>query len=394
MSFRDKLKKIGLPVLLVLIGFTVMRILVLTRSAPQKEARNHPGILAQVITVRKVDRQVVVVGTGTVQGRREITLTPQVSGRIVRIAPNFIAGGFFSKGEFLFKIEDVDYRLAVEGARAALAQAELGLAQEESNARVARLEWERLGNTGDAPNPLVLYEPQLKKARADADAARASVQKAELDLQRTVMTAPFNCRVRSEEIDPGQYVRSGTPVGTVAGTDMAEIVVPLPLEELPWLRIPRQGSGEAGSPATVTVTTGNHPFTWEGHLVRSLGEVDPRGRMARVVAAVDDPYHLKHPRRTGQPDLELGMFVEVAIKGQTLKGVIPIPATALRQDDSVWIADGEDKLQIRDVDVLRRERSEVLIRDSIHEGDRLVLTALQGAANGMKLRCVEQGAEE
>jgi RND family efflux transporter MFP subunit len=276
-----------------------------------------------------------------------------------------------------------------------VAQAEFELAQEESNARVARNEWERLAkDKEEEPNPLVVYEPQLKRARANVASARAAVRQAELDLQRTALKAPFNCRVRSEEIDLGQYVRSGNSAATVAGTETAEIVVPLPLEELYWLSIPRQGSKVKGSPATVKVAAGDQTFIWEGNVVRSLGEVDPRGRMARVVVAVDDPYHLKKSNGDGVPDLEFGMFVEVAIQGDMLTDVFSIPRGALRQDDTVWVVGEEEKLQIRKINVVRRDRETVLIRNDLKEGDRVILTALQGAANGMKLRPREQGAIE
>lgn len=395
MSAKDKLKKIVLPLAIVLIAFFVMRLLIFSRPSPQKEAKSHPGVLAEVMTANAEDRQVLVSGTGTVQARREISITPQVSGRITSIAPDFVAGGFFKEGDLLFKIEDLDYKLAVDRARASLAQADLELAQEESNARIARMEWEKLSKNEDSEaNPLVLYEPQLKRARANVSAAGASLRQAELDQQRTNFKAPFNCRVRFEEIDIGHYVRSGNTIGVLAGTDTAEIVVPLPLHELPWLRIPRQGSENRGSPATVKITTGDQVFTWKGEVVRSLGEVDTRGRMTRVVVAVEDPYHLKNGKKNGKPDLELGMFVEAQIQGEALSNVIPLPRTALRQDETVWIVDKENKLRIRPVEVARRERETVLVRQGLKQGDRVVLTALQGAADGMKLRPREQGAEQ
>jgi RND family efflux transporter MFP subunit len=393
MSAREKLKKIVLPIMILVIGFALMRFMVLARPAPQKEAKAYAGALAEVMRIEKRDHPVQVIGTGTVQARREVNITPQVSGRITAMAPNFVAGGFFSKGERLFSIEDVDYKLAVDRARAALAQAELDLAREESNARIARLEWDALGGkNGEAPHPLVVYEPQMKKARAAVSSARASLKQAQLDLKRTRMTAPFNCRMRSEEIDLGQYVRAGTSVGTLAGTDTAEIVLPLPLDEMQWLAIPRQGAAQQGSPAQVRVKAGARRFTWPGRVVRSLGEVDPQGRMARVVVAVDDPYHLNAAPESGRPDLAVGMFVEVAIQGDTLSDVFSIPRGALRENDTVWVVGEEEKLEIRKVDVVRRDRKNVLIRDHLSDGDRVVLTALQGAANGMKLRPREQGA--
>jgi len=177
---------------------------------------------------------------------------------------------FFPSGDLLFEIEAVDYQLAVVRARAVQAQAELELAKVESSALVARREWEGLvmnnpvTDKNEKPNPLVLYEPQIKKARADVAAAGAALKQAELDLQRTRIYAPFDCRVRSEGIEAGQYVRAGSSVAVLAGTETAEIVVPLSLEELQWLRVPRQGSEDKGSPAKVRIRVGKKIFQLAG----------------------------------------------------------------------------------------------------------------------------------
>ena len=396
MSFnKNKAIKIVLPILIILAGFAVMQTLVLRRPAPQKEIKNHPGVLTEVTKVSMEDRKISIFGTGTVKARHETTLTPQVSGVITFISPNLVSGGFFKKGELLFKIENLDYKLAVDRARATIAQAELELAKEESNARVAGIEWQRMAKqNSDLPNSLVLYEPQLKKARAKVLSAEAELKQAELNLHRTLVTAPFNCRVRHENIDLGQYVRAGVSVGTVAGTDMAEVEVPLPLEELQWIDVPRQGSKKLGPSATLKITAGSQIFTWNGRVVRSLGELDPKSRMARVVVAVNDPYQLHNQSKKGKPDLEIGMFVEVVINGDTLSDVIPIPWRALRHESTVWVVDEENKLRIRNVNVVRRERETLLIREGLKAGELLVLTTLPGAADGMKLRPLEQGAKQ
>ncbi len=394
MSFRSRLFKVLVPVAILAAGFLIMRVLVLSRPAPQKEARSEPGALVEVLTVARKDHQVRVTATGTVQAGREAGITPRVSGRVVHVAPAFVAGGFFKEGDLLFEIEQVDYRLAVVRARAALAQAELELAKVKSSAAVARREWDALKDDyGGQPDPLVLYEPQIRKAEADVAAARAALDQAELDLQRTRIYAPFDCRVRSEDVEVGQYVRAGNTVAVVAGTATAEVVVPLSMEDLRWLSIPRQEGGAAveGSPATVAITVGGKSFTWQGRVVRSLGEVDPKGRMARIVVSVDDPYGLRDRRESGGPDLELGMFVDVTLYGETLTGVFPVPARALRENSTVWVVGGDEQLHIRPVTVVRRERETVLVSEGLSEGERIVLTTISGAAEGMKLRPREEG---
>lgn len=392
MSVKTKLLKIVLPIVIILAGFAGMKLLILSRPAPIKETRETPGVLVEVISVKKENRPVIVAGTGTVGPRQEAGITPQVGGRVIYLAPGFVAGGFFRKGELLFRIEDTDYTLAIERAKAALAKAEYDLATVESQARVARVEWARLKfEEKTEPNPLVFYEPQLKNARASVDSAKAALLQTELDLARTSVYAPFTCLVRSEEIDLGQYVTVGRSVATVAGTSVAEIVVPLPLGEMQWLRIPRRDFQGNGSPAKVKLTVGGRALTWEGRVVRSLGEVDPRGRMARAVVAINDPYNLERGASNDRPNLEIGTFVDVEISGKKLSEVFVVPRLALRDGDTVWTVDEEMKLRIKPIQVVRREREKLIIRDSFEEGDMVVLTNISGAAEGMKLRLAGEG---
>jgi RND family efflux transporter MFP subunit len=391
MSKKTILLKIALPIVVILVGLAGMQIMVHSRAAPKKEVKESRGVLVEVKSVTRENLPVVVMGTGTVGSRQEASITPQVNGRVTYLAPGFVVGGLFRKGDLLFRIEDTDYRLAIDGAKAALAKAEFDLATVEGQAHVARIEWERLHLAEKKePSPLVLYEPQLKNARASVDSAKAGLSQAELDLARTSVYAPFPCLVRSEEIDLGQYVTVGKSVATVAGTGTAEIVVPLSLEEMQWITIPRKGSNENGSKALVKLAVGDQVLTWKGRVVRSLGEVDPRGRMARVVVGVADPYNLQRGGDSKSQDLEIGMFVDVEIIGKTLSGVFAVPRSALRDGDTVWTMDEEGRLRVTPVTVVRRERDTVILRDSFEEGDLVVLTNISGASEGMQLRLAEE----
>ena len=391
MSRKTILLKIALPIVVILAGFAGMQIMVHSRAAPKKEVKESRGVLVEVKSVTRENLPVVVMGTGTVGSRQEASITPQVNGRVTYLAPGFVVGGLFAKGDLLFKIEDTDYRLAIERAKGAIAKAEYDLATVEGQARVARIEWERLHLAEKKePSPLVLYEPQLKNAQANVDSAKAALSQAELNLARTSVYAPFPCLVRSEEIDLGQYVTVGNRVATLAGTGAAEIVVPLPLEEMRWITIPRKGSNGNGSNALVKLAVGNQVLTWKGRVVRSLGEVDSRGRMAQVVVAVADPYNLERGGDAKRQDLEIGMFVDVEILGKTLSGVYAVPRSALRDGDTVWTMDDEGRLRVTPVTVVRRERDTVVLRDGFQEGAKVVLTNISGAAEGMKLRLAEE----
>lgn len=382
-----KIKRVVLPLLVIIIALGLTLVLVKSRKAPKPHEAPYLGPLVDVVAAVKTVRPVIVSGTGTVQPRFEVNITPQVKGRVSEISAQMVAGGVLRKGELLFAIEDIDYRLAIDLARASLAQAELDLLRNENLAEVARNEWQALKLSGDAePNPLVVYEPQLSSARAQRDAALANVKQAEINLQRTRIFAPFNCYVRSEQVEIGQFINAGSPVATIVGTDQAEIVVPLPLDELAWLQVPRNGAAQSGSPAQVELQSGAQTFRWQGVITRALGEIDPRNRMARVVVTVADLLSKDSTDRSLLNELLPGMFVEVRLQGKELVDVIAVPRGALRDNDTIWIADAENRLQMRVVDIVRRERDEVLVRSGLQAGEMIVMTGLSGAAEGMLLR--------
>ena len=390
-----RMKRAILPVLVIVIAIVLTSVLIKSRKVPKPHETPHLGPLVEVAELVETSRQVIVSGTGTVQARYEVSITPQVKGRVSELSPRMVAGGIFRKDELLFAIEDVDYQLAIDLARANLAQSAYELLRNENLAEVARNEWQTLNSGSDAePNPLVVYEPQLKSARAQRDAAQANVKQAELNLQRTRFFAPFNCYVRSEQLGIGQFLNAGSPVATVAGTDQVEIVVPLPLDELTWLQVPRNGVPQEGSLAKVELQSGGQIFHWQGVITRALGEIDPRNRMARVVVTVAEPLSSDRKGTSLLNELLPGMFVEVHLQGKEISDVIAVPRGAMHDNETVWIVGDENRLHIREVDIVRRERDEVLVRSGLDSGEKIVLTSLTGAAEGMLLRPQMQEAGE
>jgi RND family efflux transporter MFP subunit len=387
MSKKQTFLKIAVPIIIILIGAIIMKTMVSSRRAPAKEVKAEAGILVEVLKAAQQDVTVLIKGTGTVEASQEVSIIPQVSGRVVSAAPGLVVGGFFKKGDTLFEIEEIDYKLALEQAESSRAKAEYDLATMESQARIARTEWEQLNtNNETAPNPLVLYEPQLRNARAALSSASAMLEQAKINLDRTKVKAPFNARIRSENIDHGQYVRSGSSVAVLSGTDKAEIAVPLSIDELRWINIPGYGERQNGADASVQIDIGNKLYKWTGKVVRSSGEIDSRTRMMKIIVEVEDPYGLNQKSVTGYSALPSGSFVDVHMKGKKLKDVYSIPRSAFRDNSTIWIMDKENKLKIKKVNVLKIERETVIIGKGLDDGDMVIMTNISGAAEGMKLK--------
>jgi len=400
---RGLLLKYGLPAALVLIGFALMMLLLGQRRPPEPVERETPGILVEVLEALPTDYRVRVQATGIVQPEREAVTAPQVGGRVVELGENFVPGGFVRAGELLLRIDPADYELALRRAEATVRRAEVQLATTIGKAEVARLEWEQFSAADEnaaLPSPLALYQPQLDEAEAELAAAKADLATARLNLERTALYAPFNARVRERQVAIGQFVPPGGQVARLTGTDTAEVVVPVPLRDLPWLSIPGPGRAETdkgtdlksvpdheGSPAMLTVTIDGRDYRHRGRVLRTLGEVESHGRMVQVVVGIDDPYGLSTPAAI---ELLPGLFAKIEIAGRQLRQIFILPRRALREGDTVWLADADLRLVVRPVTVARREREVVLIEQGLTPGELVVLTDLVGAAPGMRLRLNNQ----
>jgi RND family efflux transporter MFP subunit len=384
----NKKKKILVPILIIVGGFVVMFGLIASRKKPESTIPDFPGVLVEAITVTPESHNATIFGTGTVKAKHEVALAPQVAGKVDWISDECAAGGTFKKGDLLFRIEAVDYELAVEQANARVAQAEYQLSVEQAQADVAKREWQRMtenkSSTMDSPTSLVLREPQLKQAESNLASAEASLKQAELALERTKVRAPFNGRVRRESVDIGQMVSPGVPVGVLYSTDVAEIEVGLPVDELMWLNIP-------GSKAVVSIQVAGKKYSWKGEAVRWVGALDSVGRLARAIVEINDPYA---EREDGGPELAVGSFVDVEFTGKEVVNAERLPRGAVRSGDVVWIAAPDNTLEIRNVGMALRTRDFVYVTDGLKHGDRIITSPISGAATGLKVRVAEGGARE
>ncbi|RMG47960.1 MAG: efflux RND transporter periplasmic adaptor subunit [Acidobacteria bacterium] len=377
------------PVGILALGLLGAFAMILTRPPVKTEVPEPHRPVVRVVVAEPKTVTLEVHSEGTVQAPRTTTLVSEVSGRIVWVADALAAGGFFEEGDVLIRIDSTDYRLALEQARARVAQARLRLAQERAAARVARREWSELTEE-ERENPLATHELQLAEAEAALAAAEAGVAQAERDLARTEIRAPFAGRVLSKQADIGQFVARGTPLATVYAVDRAEVRLPIADRELAYVDLPlaHRGERESGPHPEVRLeaTFAGRRYSWRGRIVRTEGQIDPRTRMVYAVAEIDDPYGLKGD--PAAPPLAVGMFVEATIAGRTVPNVFTLPRAALRGDDIVYVVDDTGTLRFRRVEVLRIEGDRVLLSGGLEPGERVCVSLLDTVADGMAVHAV------
>jgi RND family efflux transporter MFP subunit len=327
--------------------------------------------------------QLTVHSEGTVAPRTESELIPQISGPVVWISPALASGGFFEEGEPLLRVDRRDYEAAVTRYRAVVARA--GSEHEHARTNLARRE--RL-SASDISSGSQLDDARrgARVSEATLAEAHASLDQAQRDLVRTELLAPFTGRVREARVDLGQFVSRGVPIATLYATDFVEVRLPIPDPELAYLdlRLWEPGRAESEGPAvTLRATFAGAEHEWQGRIVRSEGEIDAKSRMVHVVARVADPYAVGE---SGRPPLAVGLFVRAEIAGSRAEAVTVVPRSALRDDRQLMVVDADDRLWLREVDLLRIEREEVLLRNVLAPGERVCTSPLQAVVDGMRVR--------
>ena len=376
--------RIAMPAAVVAVGLVIMVLMIFTRPKAQVVQPTTIAVPVTAMTVSARDVPLTIQATGTVMAAREVSLQAEVTGRAVRVNTEMVPGGRVSEGETLIWLDDRDYTAAVRQREAAVEGAVVGLQTELGQKAIAEREWNQFGNiqTDSMGRALALREPQLRQAQAELEAARSALDLARLQVERTRITAPFDAVVRSESVDVGQIVRSGSTLANLVASDMYWIQVPVSLSDLRWLEIP-------GASAAITLDLGgNQQAEWTGRVTRVLSDVESVGMLAQLLVEVERPLD-----SSTQP-LLLGAPVNVALQGQTVTGVYELPRAALRSNDKVWLVNGDEVLDIRDVHVIYRLPETVIVRGDLPTGSLLVTSSISAPASGMHVDVRQVEGEE
>lgn len=336
--------------------------------------------LVETVLARPSSARAMVSGMGTVVPARETVLRPRVSGNVVAMSQDFTPGGIVKNGDELMRIDPDDYRIALEKRLSELQKAKADLALEQGRQEIARREIEllRQASPGDVSGTeLALRKPQLDQALADVALAEADLAQARLDLDRTVIHAPFNALVLERNVNLGSKVDASDALATLVGTDAYWIEVTVPLDSLKFLDMTLQGA-----PAAVHSQLGGE--SWAGRVLRMTGTLDEDSRMAALLVAVDDPL------TSGTVPLVLNDYVKVDIQGRELDNVYELPRSALRRGETVWVANGH-ALDIRNVAIVWRDGERVYVQTGLAPGERVVLSDIPAPVQGMPLELT--GAE-
>lgn len=357
------------------------------KESVQVKASEPPPVQARVIRVKPEPFTATVAVTGTLISKTRVDVKAQTTGRVERFPKE--EGERVQAGEAVIWVEDVNQRLSLSQAEAAVRVAEAALERARVVEAHSRSELERARNLlksgGITDKDLKTAElaerdasAQVSLASAQLEQARAAVEVARKHLRDTIIRAPVAGEIQKKFVNTGAYVEPPTPVFTVVDNRNLELESPVAAAELAPIR-----SGQK-----VTFAVNSFPGeTFEGRVIEVSPAVDVQSRSATVRIRVDN--------RTGR--LKAGMFAT----GEVLTGVqsqaIVIPASAVYRSDAsakqsyVFVVENGRAAQ-RAVQIGRETDSRLEIVSGLREGDLLIAEQSIELAQGVRVEAA--GAAE
>ena len=341
-----------------------------------------PDVIVEILTPK--DFQIQISSNGTTTPLTQTVLTAEVGGEVIYRSKKFSEGSSVIEGEILAKIDDTDLQLQYKNALLQLANAEVQYSLQLAEAEVAKEAWEKIGD--GVASDLTLKKPQLKQAEALLEVAKAQVSSAEKKLNKTEIVAPYAGRIQSVNIDLGTTIIPGQPVGALYTSSEIEVTLAVKDNDLQFLSIPMDGRKlDPSEQALVEIKSfykGKNQ-TWIGRLERVDGVIDPITRMINLIAVFKNDFI-----ETDKPNLPIGLFVEAQIDGIILKDIFSIPVNAISENNEVYIVNNDSELVSRKLSILKKYSDFVIVKDGLKAGERIVISKLSTASNGIKVNPV------
>ncbi len=380
------LLKILLPVIIFVTAIFAAK--TIRENAP--EARKRPPVeRVRAVEASKYEQgkyQITLASRGTIRPSRRIALVPEITGSVKSVSSNFVTGGRFEAGEVLVAFDQRDYEIALTQARANVAQADATLQQERARSQQSVADWKSLGRTG-SPSALTARLPQVAAARAALSSANAQVQRAELDLSRTQIIAPFDGRVEQAGVTTGEFVARGAALGSIYAIDDMEIRLPVSSTDLEYLIFPPDPAlAKASANVILSAQDASGQMSqWSATLMRSEG-INAATQQAHVIARVD------LQADTNGSTVRVGQYVSAEIQAAMLSDVFVIPRSAIREGREIVLVDEEQTLQPTSVAVRwTDDQFAAIATEGLPKNPVIVTTVLGTVLPGMKVRATIDG---
>jgi len=374
MKLRHKMR----PILLVLLVTAVLiAAMVVLKPKEQKKEETEAIPSVEVIQVEPVDFVVPIKTDGTVLPQTKINISAEVNGRIIFVADNFINGHVFTQDDVLLKIDPTDYELAITRAKANVASQQANLDLQQAKSDLAKRDWKKYGKKGK-PDALNLNLPQVASAKAAMSAAKADLKLAQRNLEKTFITAPFDGVLLAKMVDMGQFVSLGTPLASIASTEVAEVRISLSDEQMH-----NSGLDTFDGSQVIFVQINSDEIKdkqWQGKIASIEAQRDSKTLFNYAIIEVAQPFNQQNT------PLRFNTFVNVSLEGKTLKQVYPLERGYVTLEDKVKVLSPKFQLVYKDIMVVYTDDDYKYISSGINANDNIITTGLSHIKAGDQLK--------
>ncbi len=366
--------------LILAMGFGGFKFLMSMKKAPAQAAVTERPLKVAAVAAAFMDVPVLIGAHGELRSIRMVDIAAEVAGTVVEVHPRLQVGEIIEKNELLFALDDRDYRTEYESnkARLAILSRDKELTQRELQRVQTLFEKNKVGTRGGV-------EKAEKSANTAADKlaqVRQAMVRAEINLERCRVTAPFTCRITNKNIEKGQYAARGKIVLGLADDSFLELEVPVDSRDaFEWLQFAEgKDGGTTGSeawfsklsPVQCKVSWTEDSRNQAMALVNRVSLFDEKTRTVKVVLRIDSKQFSE--RSTSFP-LVSGMFCRVEIPGRPLQQVVELPRWAVSFENTVYVI-RDDRLETTPVRVVRVQNNNAYVSEGLEPGDMVITTRL------------------
>ncbi|WP_298983625.1 HlyD family efflux transporter periplasmic adaptor subunit [uncultured Roseibium sp.] len=400
---------------------TGMNSLVATKPDVPKRPVQEKSYAVTTVEALRGDYAPMINVFGETMAGREVDLRTLVAGEVVEVHPDLKAGGQVAQGEVLVAIDRFDYEGAVTEAEANMAEAQAALVESEGRVRLEKanvvrvkeqldfaardleraqellgrgavtertlderklLVSQRQQSLEQTENSLALEEAKVVQQKAAIKRLEWRMENAERQLSNTILRAPFDAIVRSEEAEPGRLVNVNDAVVSLYSSD--EFEVRFTLSDNQYGRLLAESGTVVGRSVEVTWFLGNVPISYRAVVTRIGADVASTRGGVDLIASIES-------KGVNVP-LRPGAFVEVSVPDQTYADSFRIPETAYYGEGTVYVVK-DDRLERRAVMALAIDDGFILVKGDLEPGETLLVTRIPEAGEGLLVQDIASGDE-
>jgi RND family efflux transporter MFP subunit len=366
----ENMKKLIIPAAILITGFILMSILLnMKEEKPKRETKPIP----RIVEVERVELESVpssIEAFGTLTSAQPVVVYSEVAGILMKGDIPFQPAQSFRKGDVLIKIDDRQIKLDLNSTKSDFLNA---LATVLPEIKVDFPDeyklFQNYFNRAEFDKPLDKL-PEVKNQKIKLFLSRYNVyklyfavQNLEIKLEKHYIKAPFDGSIVTADLRVGSNARVGTRLGEIINLENMEVEIPVPAIDVKWIDYSKK----------VIFTSEILDGSWTGKIIRTGRSIDNRTQTVPVYIAVDNA------RNSG---LVAGTFFKAFIPGKRIEDAVRIPRKSLYKDEYIYLIKN-GKLDLRKVNVSRKETNSVIVNSGIQTGDTLVVELLQGVAPGM-----------